>query len=539
MVRLLEEASAALGPGDSPLVAKLGARRAAALMPPRSEEGAEQILTLARASIAMARRLGEPETLLYALDFARQGIIYMIPSNECFDLVRETVVLAQVVGQRLTLIKVGPSYAALLLERGARGEADAAVASLADLDATLAYPQARWRLPMLRAGFCLFEGGLDDAARLGDEALALAEQAGSDAGTEWALQRIAIAIARQQPAGISSHAARVLSILERGPLVGPTRAWVLAATGRKDEALALLRKAAAIPQGLPTLLLCADTCALVDDGLSASLVYEQLPKRSVGIQFYWGAARGYALGPTSRALGELARVLGRRDEARQHFEESIALCRRIDAKPFLELSLAALARLDAEGASSTKQGSQVGVRPNPPRPAARDVSLRREGDVWAVEGSAQPPFRLKHSKGLAYLSELLAHPGHELHVLTLVGLDHGASDAGPVLDGRAKADYKKRLEELEDEISEADRFGDEARANRAREEIDALATQLAGAVGLGGRDRRAASDVERARINVQRRLKDAIESVARCDPEAGRYLAAAITTGTYCSFVPL
>ncbi|HEY6559194.1 MAG TPA: hypothetical protein VI072_18045 [Polyangiaceae bacterium] len=49
-----------------------------------------------------------------------------------------------------------------------------------------------------------------------------------------------------------------------------------------------------------------------------------------------------------------------------------------------------------------------------------------------------------------------------------------------------------------------------------------------GAVGLGGRDRRAASDVERARINVQRRLQDAIERIAQADPALGRYLSRAV-----------
>src|SRR5947199_7907511 len=114
-------------------------------MPPRTEEGAERITSLARTSIAMARRLGDPETLLYALDLARQAVAYTVPNDEVFDLVRETVVLAQVLNQRLTLIKVGPFYAATLLERGARDEAEAVLASVADLDATLAYPQARWR----------------------------------------------------------------------------------------------------------------------------------------------------------------------------------------------------------------------------------------------------------------------------------------------------------------------------------------------------------------------------------------------------------
>lgn len=167
---------------------------------------------------------------------------------------------------------------------------------------------------------------------------------------------------------------------------------------------------------------------------------------------------------------------------------------------------------------------------------ARPFSLRREGDVWAIEGARGAAFRLKHSKGLAYLNELLAHPNKEVHVLSLIGIEHRAGDAGPVLDVRAKAEYQLRLEGLADQIAEAEAFGDLERANRAREEVDAIASQLAGAVGLGGRDRRAASDVERARINVQRRLKDAIESIAQCDAELGRWLAATVKTGTYCSF---
>jgi tetratricopeptide (TPR) repeat protein len=461
------------------------------------------------------------------------------------------VVLAQLFNQRLTLIRAAPSYAATLLERGARGEAEAVLASMVELDAALAYPQSRWRLPMLRAGFGLFDGRLDEAERLGNDALAMEEQTRSVAWSEWAIQRIAIAIARQDPASISPYTTRVVSILERGPFAGAMRAWVLAATGRRDEAVAVLRQTAARMQGIPTLLLCADACALLDDVESASLIYEQLPKRSTGMEFFWGAARAYALGPVSRALGDLARILGRAEEARRHYQQAVSLCRQIGAKPFLELSLAGLARL--EGASSTREGPNVGAqtasapamlsdtaRPAPAgRRAPRDISLTREGDVWAVNGSSAPPFRLKHSKGCAYLSELLAHPGQELHVLVLVGLDHGAGDAGPVLDARAKAAYKKRLDGLEEELAEAEGFGDEGRANRAREEIEILANQLAAAVGLGGRDRKAASDTERARINVQRRLKDTIDSIGQCDAELGRYLGAAVKTGTYCSFTPV
>jgi hypothetical protein len=47
------------------------------------------------------------------------------------------------------------------------------------------------------------------------------------------------------------------------------------------------------------------------------------------------------------------------------------------------------------------------------------------------------------------------------------------------------------------------------------------------------------SRVERARVNVQRRLKDVIRRVEEQDPALGRYLAAAVKTGTWCSFAPV
>jgi hypothetical protein len=165
-------------------------------------------------------------------------------------------------------------------------------------------------------------------------------------------------------------------------------------------------------------------------------------------------------------------------------------------------------------------------------------TLRRELELWAIETSQGKTLRFKDSKGLVYLDRLLSNPGRELHVLEIIGAE-SAGDAGPVLDERAKADYRHRLGDLREELVEAERFNDEPRATRAREEMDTIAGQLAGAVGLGGRDRRAASDAEKARVNVQRCLKETLERIANADPALGRYLAATIRTGTCCSFKPL
>jgi hypothetical protein len=91
-------------------------------------------------------------------------------------------------------------------------------------------------------------------------------------------------------------------------------------------------------------------------------------------------------------------------------------------------------------------------------------------------------------------------------------------DAGEMLDATAKAAYKAGLEDLQAELDEAESFNDPARAVKAKDEIDFLASELARAVGLGGRDRRAASHAERARLNVTRAIRAAMGNLARANP---------------------
>lgn len=169
---------------------------------------------------------------------------------------------------------------------------------------------------------------------------------------------------------------------------------------------------------------------------------------------------------------------------------------------------------------------------------SKALTLKREAEFWTLETPEGRTLRLKDSKGLAYLERLVAEPGRELHVLEIVG-GGATGDAGPFLDARAKAEYRARLDDLREELAEAERFQDEARATKARAEMEALGQELASAMGLGGRDRRGASDVQRARVNVQRCVKEALDRIASADPSLGRYLAATVKTGTYCSFNPL
>jgi hypothetical protein len=188
--------------------------------------------------------------------------------------------------------------------------------------------------------------------------------------------------------------------------------------------------------------------------------------------------------------------------------------------------------------------------------ASRNV-FQREGEYWTVvfEGSV---VRLRDTKGLRHLARLLAHPGREFHTVDLEAADSqpappGAragrgepelavrrdlGDAGVLLDATAKATYRARLAELGAELEEAEGFNDPARAAKARQEMDVLVSELARAVGLGGRDRRAAAHAERARLNVTRAIRAAMANLARANPALGRHLAATIRTGRYCAYTP-
>src|SRR5262249_9664831 len=107
--------------------------------------------------------------------------------------------------------------------------------------------------------------------------------------------------------------------------------------------------------------------------------------------------------------------------------------------------------------------------------------FRRGGEDWTVRYESSVT-RLKDAKGLRYLARLLGNPGREFHATDLEatgsqierptppGERAGAAselqvrpdlgDAGELLDARAKAAYKARLDELQAELDEAERFND-------------------------------------------------------------------------------
>jgi hypothetical protein len=205
-------------------------------------------------------------------------------------------------------------------------------------------------------------------------------------------------------------------------------------------------------------------------------------------------------------------------------------------------------------AEADRLSGDVGIVSGAPAPAAQqEERFVREGESWDIAYDGQS-LRLRDVKGLRYIAFLLAAPGREVHVLELVAAVDGAPQADatagdglhavsgtafdPLLDPQAKAEYRGRLEDLRAEYDEARGFGDDERAARIEQEIDALVEGLARAAGLGGRDRQMASPAERARVNVTKAIRTAIKLAGRESPTLEEHLAASIHTGRFCSYAP-
>jgi tetratricopeptide (TPR) repeat protein len=231
------------------------------------------------------------------------------------------------------------------------------------------------------------------------------------------------------------------------------------------------------------------------------------------------------------------------DRANQKFDAAIEIYRRHGAgQRWIDR---------VEGERQTSAGSSVAQREN----GAPQSIFRREGEYWTLEYQGGK-FRLRDSKGLQFIANLIGTPGREVRANDLANSmvgppsardrhDHQAAtvagnlgDAGAILDAQAKTQYRLRLRELRAELEEAEGNNDLGRAESARAELEAIESQLASALGLGGRDRKGHAHSERARWMVTNSIKRAIAKIDQMNPPLGRHLHTCIRTGNFCSYTP-
>ena len=155
VVPLLEDALRELGDAHSVEVVRLLGRLAGAL---RDQPEAERRIDLSARAVAMARRLGDPATLAYALDSRYCAVWCPDNLDERLQIAAEMLGVADNAGDTERLIQGRYYRAVTLLELGQTSEVHAELQVMHRIASELRQPAQRWYVEGLRGMLALLEG---------------------------------------------------------------------------------------------------------------------------------------------------------------------------------------------------------------------------------------------------------------------------------------------------------------------------------------------------------------------------------------------
>ena len=335
---LLVGALAAVGPGDSPLRVRLLARLASG---PLRETKSASRKSLSDDALEMARRIGDPETLAYAIDA-------YIPANESPEnvdemlaLATELVSLAQEVEDKERLLEAHEHRLGRLLELGDKPAAQAELAAMAKLAEELRQPAQRWLVATCEARMALLEGRLAEAEQLIE--LAVTHGGRVHPAITTTCSRLQLFLLRREQGRLGE----VRELVARSIDEYPTHQLWRCAQAQMGTELGLQGEAqrafdalatddfASLPfqeMWLISLGLLAEAAAALGDAARAATLYELLLPYADRVAVSYPEA---CTGAVARYLGILAATTSRAAAAKRHFEDALAMNEQIGARPWL------------------------------------------------------------------------------------------------------------------------------------------------------------------------------------------------------------
>ena len=494
-------------------------------------------IELARQAVSIAQRVGDVRAEVGALAAycdAISGPRHVLERMEAAD--RMLQLTGMVDDQALTLLARRIRLVALF-EQGQFALADADIAAYARIAEQLRLPLFLWPVPIWRGMRALMRSQFDVAWRCSEEAEELGRRAQSINAEIMVLTlRAAHAVATGNTSTLPDRLDWVAGVVGESYLVDIFVAAMSAESDppRSRQLFERVRAAglsgiAEDAEWLEIVWQLSELCIRYGDSTLAQATYDALvPYADVWALDGIGAA---CFGVTAHQLGRIAAALGRRADANTWLQRALEAHRRAGASLLV--------------ANTERTLAESGVV-SPPRtePRLPDTGeLRRDGRIWLLRWRGQAA-TVPDSKGMRDIATLLSSPGREVHVFDLVEAAGGpparadAGSAGPHLDGAARDAYRRRLAELEDDLTHAEDDADLGQAAALREERDFIAAELAAALGLGGRERLAGDRHERARKAVAMRIGTALRAIGEVHPALGRHLQASVTTGRFCIYRP-
>jgi DNA-binding SARP family transcriptional activator len=358
LIRLLEDALEAQPTGDTGLRAMLLARLAGAL---RGQPVPERRAALTEEAVEIARRLGDPETLAYAIEGTYASISWPRDTDRWLSMATE---LRQIAGQLGDMEKVFSGHLHAFGAFMVLGDIEAAELEFAEATAVaheLRQPLQLWALTMVGVMRALQVGGIDEAEELVERARSFGSKQGGLADdttfqyvslfNEWALRRERGEVAEVR-GSLESFVAEYPTFFLFSCMLVST----YSEAGEEEKARAELRTLAAndfqdLEVGTEWFFgasLLAEACERLDEAAHAPRLYEALLPYADYVVITHPEIN---LGSAARYLGLLASVMGRADDAVRHFERALETNERLGVRPWLARTQADLARtLLARGA---------------------------------------------------------------------------------------------------------------------------------------------------------------------------------------------
>lgn len=347
IIPLLEEAIAALPEESSALRARLLARLAGGPLKGQGDASRERRFALSAEAVEMARRLGDPAVLAWALDGRKVAIWGPDTLEEHWMVIDELRVLAEEAGDPEQLVDAHICALIQLFERFELDRFEAEYARAAKAAAELRQPGQRWLVSVMAPMRALLTGQLAEAERLLEGAFEL----GSGV-VPWRA-RVSCLLQRFALRGLQGRAGEVEAELRAAAMDNPQYPVLQAALASLYADLEDAPAARAafevlagddfaeVPLDDEWLLatpLLADPCSFLGDTDRAEMLYERLEPYAHRVVV---GPLEISLGSAARPVGKLAATLGRTEQAARWFERAAADNERAGALPW-----AAHARLD-------------------------------------------------------------------------------------------------------------------------------------------------------------------------------------------------
>jgi DNA-binding winged helix-turn-helix (wHTH) protein/tetratricopeptide (TPR) repeat protein len=377
LIAALEEALARLPEADAPLRALVLARLETALSPIAGEHPRRD--RLAEEARAMARRLGDPDTFLWVLQYGRWGFIGRETGAELRASAHElTAFVARGTSAEHTL----QLRLLLVSQLGELGEVAAARAALAAFrrEADVAgVPWFTWFGLRLEFVFALQSGDVAAAERLSQEAFAFSERMDHpNVAAVFHTQQAHLLLLQGRFAELAPRLQRRIDASPRDFSARAMIASLYAQDGDAASARHVLDSLASdgfavIPRDslwLVILAQLADACVTVENVEHAAVLYDLLlphAERVLGV-----GANLASVGHAARSLGVLAGVLGRWDEATQRLEVAVREHERMGALPWLAITWRDRGRVELAR-------RRAGVRPRGTAGALEEPLARARG----------------------------------------------------------------------------------------------------------------------------------------------------------------